>query len=72
LWDSLEVIERQLLLAGVENVPKVLDPHGLYRHPALPEPEETPAATTTERGVAGGGGDLQLGFKIGKKRLFSG
>ena len=24
----LEVVERQLLLAGVENVPKVLDPHG--------------------------------------------
>lgn len=27
-WDSLEVVERQLLLAGVENVPQVLDPHG--------------------------------------------
>lgn len=26
--DSLEVVERQLLLAGVENVPQVLDPHG--------------------------------------------
>lgn len=24
----LEVVERQLLLAGVENVPQVLDPHG--------------------------------------------
>lgn len=36
--DSLEVVERQLLLAGVEDVPEVLDPH--RRRRVLPEPEK--------------------------------
>jgi hypothetical protein len=49
------VVERQLLLAGVENVPQVLDPHGRYRcrRRALPERKETPVATT-ERGLVVG------------------
>lgn len=34
----LEVVERQLLLAGVEDVPEVLDPH--RRRRVLPEPEK--------------------------------
>ena len=42
---SLEVLERELLLAGVEDVPEVLDPH--RRRSPEPEPEKKKTGSLT-------------------------